>query len=479
MILKLRWRLPLGHLLLLSLVAAGTYLVLRTALAAYLHQALAAMGPDGDQVITGVTAMLRSGLGVTVMAFFLLACLWDRKALAPLAEMVRITGRLARGDLEQRVEIRSADELGEVGRNVGEMVHRFQGVVKDISREKRKVDTILTGMSEGVLAIDQVGRLLLMNRAAEEILAAQADTMLGRYLVEVIRSPELAEGVRQVLDSGEQVTRELKLYPALPQIFIVHITPVLDVERVVGAVLVLRDVTKLRRLEQVRTEFVANVSHELRTPLTSIKGFVETLLEGAMEDQEAARRFLLIIDAETKRLQRLIDDLLFLSRMENKRFERPTDGAFVAVVGKKAMALLGPLADERHVALQFHLPEDLPEVRMGEDLLSQVLINLVENSLKYTPAGGRVDVRARVQDGKVQVEVTDTGVGIPMESLPRIFERFYRVDRARSRQMGGTGLGLAIVKHVVESHGGTVTVGSQVGRGSTFTFSVPGVPDGD
>ncbi|MCX5780973.1 MAG: ATP-binding protein, partial [Firmicutes bacterium] len=256
------------------------------------------------------------------------------------------------------------------------------------------------------------------------------------------------------------------------QIFRVHVAPIKEENGDIGgAVAVFHDVTDARNFDQMRSEFVSNVSHELRTPLTSIKGFVETLLDGAMENNGLCRRFLTIIDSETFRLGRLIEDLLTLSSIESKEHAIDTRPVCVADYVSNVMNIMGPQISEKSLRVEYICENNLPHIHADEDLLNQVLINLLDNAIKYTPQNGKITIRSQERDNRVLTTITDTGVGIPRESLSRVFERFYRVDKARSRDLGGTGLGLAIVKHIVESHGGEVMVESEVGKGSTFGVS--------
>ncbi|MDN5347987.1 MAG: two-component system, OmpR family, phosphate regulon sensor histidine kinase PhoR [Clostridia bacterium] len=397
-----------------------------------------------------------------------------RSLTQPLEDMLPLTRRIARGDLEVRVDVQADDEFGLLASNLNNMVDRLRSNIREISAEKSKVDAILSSMSDGLLAVDQVGRVMLLNRAAAEMFSKQKEEVVGRYLLEVVRNHEIDQGVKDILESGKPVELELKLFPTTRQIFKIYGAPILNEQnRVVGAVLLIRNITEIRRLEQVRTEFVANVSHELRTPLTSIRGFVETLLEGALEDKNLCRRFLEIINNEAQRLQRLIEDLLTLSQLENRPPALPEKSVFLAKVLDKILEVVKPLASEKGITLETKLPSDLKPLSISENFLGQVLLNLLDNAIKYTPPGGRVTVAASAQDNNIRVEVSDTGIGIPPESLQRVFERFYRVDKARSREMGGTGLGLAIVKHIIESHKGSVGVTSEVGKGSTFFFTLP------
>jgi two-component system phosphate regulon sensor histidine kinase PhoR len=237
--------------------------------------------------------------------------------------------------------------------------------------------------------------------------------------------------------------------------------------------MVLHDVTELRRLERVRTEFVANVSHELRTPLTAIRGYLETLLEGGLDEGDNARRFLEIVSRHTERLGRLLDDLTDLSNIELGKVALEVRPTVLWEALEPVLAIIGPRAAVKGVALSADLPPDLPPVLADSDRLEQILINLVDNAVKFTPADGRVTVSASLRDTMVEVAVADTGVGIPSTDLPRITERFYRVDRARTRELGGTGLGLAIVKHLVQAHGGALRIESELGKGTTVRFTLP------
>lgn len=406
---------------------------------------------------------------LTVGTYFL-----ARSLLLPLEIMLPATRRIASGDLEQRIEVDEDDELGLLARNLNDMVDRLRSNIREISNERNKIKAILASMKDAVLAVDQVGRVMFFNPAAEEMLGKREEVARQKYLLEIIRNHEVDRLAKEILDKGEPAEVELRLFPTSPRLFRVHGAPIIGEQgRIVGAVLSLRDITELRRLEQMRTEFVANVSHELRTPLTSIRGFVETLLEGPLEDQKISRRFLEIINSEARRLQQLIEDLLTLSRLEHHTPEPVTKGASLKQALDRVLEVVRPLAQEKGVDLKVDIPEGFPPLCLPEHFLEQILLNLLDNGIKYTPRGGSVTVVAFQEGKKARVEVRDTGIGIPKESLPRVFERFYRVDKARSREMGGTGLGLAIVKHMVESHGGTVGVESTLGKGSNFYFIIP------
>jgi two-component system phosphate regulon sensor histidine kinase PhoR len=297
--------------------------------------------------------------------------------------------------------------------------------------------------------------------------------------LEVIRNADLHQVLHESRAAAERTVsrHELRLSSPVERRLQVNAVPLRLAPDETGVVMVLHDVTELRRLEQVRTEFVANVSHELRTPLTAIHGYLETLLGGALEERANARRFLEIVFRHTERLGRLLNDLTDLSNIELGKVSLALEAVRLGEVVESVLAIIGPKADAGRVALATDLPSGLPLVRADRDRLAQILINLVDNAVKYTPEGGRVTVRAGGgARGLVEIAVSDTGVGIPPGDLPRITERFYRVDRARSRELGGTGLGLAIVKHLVLAHGGELRIDSAPGQGTTVRFTLPASP---
>lgn len=330
---------------------------------------------------------------------------------------------------------------------------------------------ILKHLAEGVLVVDQSERIILANKAAEKIFLSKEDALLGKCILSLQVNRKISDMVSEVLDSGREVFAEISIFPE-SQVFHVHVSPV-DGEKgsITGAVIVFHDVTDARDFEQMRSEFVGNVSHELRTPLTSIKGFVETLLDGALEDSVICRRFLSIIDSETNRLSRLIEDLLTLSAIESREQMIQLKPVCIVESIRNVLAILGPQISDKSLRVTFVFEKNLSFIHADEDLMNQVLINLLDNAVKYTPMEGAITIRCANLNNRVVTTITDTGMGIPRENIPRIFERFYRVDKARSRDQGGTGLGLAIVKHIVESHGGEVFVESEVGVGSTFGIS--------
>lgn len=341
----------------------------------------------------------------------------------------------------------------------------------EFASEKGRMQAILTSMADGVVAVNKNACIMQVNRAAENMFMLPENLMLGQTFASVMGLYDLDRLIRKVLRTGQDVFEDGAVFPGSKSIYRIHVVPIRGAnDEVEGAVAVFHDITDARKFDQMRSEFVANVSHELRTPLTAIKGFVETLLDGALEDKLLCRRFLTIIDSETDRLTRLIDDLLSLSAIESKQIKVNMTAVNLVESVKSVFNILGPAAAERQLRLELIYPPGIPHVYADEDLVGQILINLIDNAIKYTTDNGRVTVRLSQEGRKVITRVSDNGAGIAPESLPRLFERFYRVDKDRSRVKGGTGLGLAIVKHIVELHGGEVYVESQVGVGTTFTF---------
>ena len=413
--------------------------------------------------------MLAGGLVALAVAFGI-GLFVARRVTKPVVQMQTIAHQMSEGDFAVRAPIRSPDEIGALGRALNGLAARLREKVHDLGHEQAKATAILDGMIEGVIAVDGRDIILLMNERARSMFGLDATRGEGKPFLEVIRNTELHEAFREGrgVDGGNVSHRELRLASPVERRLQVNAVPLRLGANEVGVVMVLHDVTELRRLEQVRTEFVANVSHELRTPLTAIQGYLETLLAGALEEQEHARRFLEIVFRHTERLGRLLNDLMDLSNIELGRVALKLAPTRLDEAVDAVLAIIGPKAKSGKVGLRSQLPRDLPPVLADRDRLVQILINLVDNAVKYTPEDGRVTVRVQEPaDGWIEVDVVDTGIGIPPSDLPRITERFYRVDKARSRELGGTGLGLAIVKHLVFAHGGQLKIESEPGRGTT------------
>ena len=370
------------------------------------------------------------------------------------------------GSLDEQA-FKTADELRQT---LQTMVDKYHHRVAHLSTEKSRLKVILESISEAILVTGQDGRAQLANRALSQLFNV-GDEMLGRPTAEIVRHAAVQGAIDDCLQNGVEKAIEVEMGVGSVRYLDVHVAPILREEQFVGAVTVFYDITRLRQLERMRRDFVANVSHELRTPLTSIKGYAETLADGALNDKEAAARFVSIISTNADRLSLLLDDLLDLSRLESEQFRIEKKQCDLRRLIESSISSVRTTAESKRVALQLEM-EGEHSILCDAQHMENALTNLLDNAVKYTPESGRVDVGLRFEDERVWVNVSDTGIGIPSADLDRIFERFYRVDKGRSRAMGGTGLGLAIVRHVVEAHGEKVLVESEVGRGTTFRISL-------
>jgi len=421
--------------------------------------------------VVEVGAVLALGVALGV-GFFV-----SRRVTRPVRQMRAIAQRMAGGDLAQRVRVTGRDEVAELGAALNRLAAALAEKVQTLETQRAEVAAILDRMVEGVIALDDRGRVFLLNPGARAMFALGDEPVDGRPLVEVVRQKALLDLVEASRAAGPAAPaqREIELGPPLSRVVRAHAVSVAFADRRTGTVLVLHDVTELRRLERVRVEFVANVSHELRTPLTAIKGYLETLLHGALEEPAHARRFLETAHTHAERLGRLVDDLLQLSDVETGRVTLRLEPVDLREVAATAVAMFERPAAGKALTLANDVPPGV-SVQADRDRLVQILVNLVDNAVKYTPDRGRVAIGATpAGGGSVELRVADTGIGIPSTDLPRITERFYRVDRARSRELGGTGLGLAIVKHLVQAHGGALRVESELGKGTTVRVTLPGV----
>ena len=426
---------------------------------------------------------LRVGLGMLVITIivFLFGAVFSLRIRRTFREMKRGADRFSSGDLEHRLHITSFAEIVSLAEAMNSMAEQLNTRIQIITSQRNELEAVLASMMEAVLALDADERIINCNHAAESLFAITLDAARGRTIQEVIRNSRLQHFVRRVLESGESISEDTILQFRPDRYLHAHGTLLCDASgRAIGALIVLDDVTRLKRLENIRRDFVANVSHELKTPITSIKGFVETLRDGTLNDPEAARRFLEIILKHADRLDAIIEDLLSLSRIEQEAENEAMRFETVRVndVLKNAVMICERKASDKGVKIVLVCPEGA-EALGNPALLEQAVVNLLDNAIKYSGPDSRVLVEAAAGPGGVTVKVEDTGIGIPEQHLDRIFERFYRVDKGRSRDMGGTGLGLAIVKHIVHAHNGTVTVTSATGKGSAFTIHLPaavGVP---
>jgi two-component system phosphate regulon sensor histidine kinase PhoR len=404
-----------------------------------------------------------------------LSLLISRRISKPIVEMKKIAEMFASGDLDHRLLVLGTAELDSLANAINRMATQLQERFATITDQRNELDAVLSSMIEGVVAVDRQGRIVSINKAAASLLDIELSKAQNRNVEEVIRNVDLQNFINSTLNSKVPTEADISLPTKGDRLFQLHgaSLPTRAGSRT-GAVIVLNDITKMRRLENVRRQFVANVSHELKTPVTSIQGYVEALLEGPIKDPQQAERFLRIIAKHSDRLNSIIEDLLTLSRLEEDRERKETSFEVTELkpVLASAIELASMKAEDKQMKIQLVCDEQIV-VRMNTSLLEQAVLNLVENAIKYSPLGGDVRISVEQNGKEVAITVKDNGCGITQEHLPRIFERFYVVDKGRSRKLGGTGLGLAIVKHIAQVHGGSVTVESSLGKGSTFTIHLP------
>ena len=410
---------------------------------------------------------------LTVLIALLFSGFLSNLTTRPLRDMAHDATRIGQGGRGARIKVTSNDEIGKLAGVLNEMSQRIDDQVERLSTEKQRLDTILRSMGEGVMVTAPDGIITLVNPSFRRLFSIKGE-MEGKKIVEISRHPDLLEAFNDMTRPDmDELLREISIQPGNITLF-THWVP-LNVNGVrQGVVAVFHDISDLKKVENMRRDFVANVSHELRTPVTIIKGYAETLLDGTLEsDPVRARRFVEIIASHSERLTNLINDILTLSHLETKEALLDLHPIDVDGTIAKACMLLQEGADQKSITINNESAGcAVPRVLADQGRLEQVLVNLLENAIKYTPEHGSIRLFTEDSGEFVRVSVADTGIGIPFRDLPRIFERFYRVDEARTREQGGTGLGLAIVKHIVQLHGGDVAVTSETGKGSVFSFTL-------
>jgi two-component system phosphate regulon sensor histidine kinase PhoR len=466
---RMFWRLFLTYntLLLTAIGVLGVVLVQRA-------ERLGLVSDNSHDELAVLQRLVWTTAGVTALASMLLTFYLSRRIIRPLQELTEGADRIAAGAHGHKVYAVGRDEVGKLAQTFNHMSARLADQFAQLEEDRQQLRAILSGMVEGVVALDAAQRVLFANERGVELFEVpSAQAVVGRKLWEVIRQRSLLDLVERAVAEDKPLSEELTWNGRSQRTLLVHVAR-LQGPFAKGAVLVLHDTTDLRRLERVRQEFVTNVSHELKTPLSVIQACVETLLDGAVDDPDYRGPFLERIGEQAKRLYALILDLLSLARIESGEeafyFQEVALGEAVADCLNRHRAR----AETKNLVLVAAPPVTGAEtVWADEEAVGQILDNLVDNAVKYTPEGGRVEVRWHGEDGRVLIEVQDTGIGIPPRDLPRVFERFYRVDKARSRELGGTGLGLSIVKHLTQAMHGTVWAESAPGQGASFFVRLP------
>jgi two-component system phosphate regulon sensor histidine kinase PhoR len=428
-----------------------------------------------DEALKGIYKKLFwAGIVIAVCAAaFSLAI--SRKISRPVEQMTKIAKCFASGELELRLSIPNAAELADLAKALNEMARQLNARIDTIKEERSQIQAILSSMIEGVVAVDSAGHIVSINKAAAELLDIDATKVQGRNIEEVVRNPRLQQYIKDSLETGEPAKEDKFVVNSGERFLQLNGSVLMDSKgNKSGSVVVLQDITRTRQLEEVRRDFVANVSHELKTPVTSIKGFVETLLEGTVQDPEQTKRFLQIIAKHSDRLNAIIEDLLSLSLLEEDSEKRRLsfEKTNIRPALASAIELSKVKADQKNITVELSCDKELT-AKINSAIIEQALLNLIDNAIKYSRDNSKIQVSAEKKENEVLIKVSDQGCGIEKEHLDRIFERFYVVDKGRSRKLGGTGLGLSIVKHIANVHGGYVKVQSTVNKGSTFEIHLP------
>jgi len=399
----------------------------------------------------------------------------SRRISRPIENLKQGADFFARGDLSHRMPGTDLVEIDSLIEALNQMAGQLEDRLNTIVRQKNELTAVLSSMTEGVMAVDMKERIISINKAAARIFETLPENLLNRSIPEVIRNPDLQKFINNALSSNKNLEEDITLYQGGERILYVHNTPLEDPDgQRRGILVVLNDVTHLRKLENMRKDFAANVSHEIKTPLTAIKGFVETLRSDEGVEPKETDRFLAIIEKHVNRLTAIVEDLMKLSKIEqqDEKSDIHLEESSVKNVILSAVQACREKADAKQITVDIVCPDDI-SLPLDSRLMTQAMVNLLDNAINYSSENGDIQISAFLHEKELRIRVQDHGIGIPKEHLSRLFERFYRVDKARSRELGGTGLGLAIVKHIAHAHGGRVLVESTLGKGSTFSVHLP------
>lgn len=418
--------------------------------------------------------ILSVSLSFALVIIIMLGFQITKRYTKPIESATNVAMELSKGNYRARVSEDGNKETGLLSQSINILANNLEEMIKVHDIQRDRLGTLIENIGSGLLLIDSRGYIILFNRAFKEIFHIRTTDYLYKRYYEALKQEEIIKIIEEIFITEQKVKKQLLLSLSIERRhFEIYGVPIIGTNDVwKGILLVFHDITELKKLEQMRKDFVANVSHELKTPITSIKGFSETLLDGAMYDQKAMNTFLNIILKESDRLQSLIEDLLDLSKVEQQGFALTIQKTNMKILLKEVIAILKGKASEKNIEMSLQLPVYDVVAEVDNYRMKQVFINLITNAVSYTPKGGKITISIQSLENLVIVQVRDTGVGIKKEEIPRIFERFYRVDKARSRDSGGTGLGLAIVKHIVEAHKGHIMVESEIGKGTSFSIGI-------
>ncbi len=424
-----------------------------------------------EENMKGIRNILTSATIWALCITALLGNLLSKTFTGPIKEVTSKAERLAKGDFGQIIAVKSRDEVGQLTEMFNYLTVRLKSTLDEMYREKNKVDAILTNMTDGIIAVNAEGTVIHANPAAYSIFNIKTKDLYNRKFDDVAQKLELGMTFNDIVNDSEKNFNILSINSLIIKISVVPI--INEHNETEGAMLVLQDVTEQEKLDKMRKEFVANVSHELRTPLTTIKSYTETLLDGALENKEYTVNFLQVINSESDRMTRLVKDLLQLSKLDYDKMEWNMKSLNILNIISDCIVKMGISAKQKSQALSFEALGELCQINGDKDRIEQVLINIISNAIKYTPENGSIKVTADKLEDDVEIRIADTGMGIPNEDIPRLFERFYRVDKARSRAMGGTGLGLSIAKNIIEAHRGSIRIESEYGKGTEVIITFP------
>lgn len=417
----------------------------------------------------GRLTLALSVLVLIVVATIVTVALWIRANNRLFVLLKESMGKLAAGSLGGRLPVRTNDEQGKVVQAFNEMTVNLDWMVSRLSVDRSRLQTILSTMTDGVIVTDKEGKVVLSNPAAERFFGFRREECPGCSLIQIVREHEIDDLLQKCIKEEKQESVQFESRQA-KQFFRIFAYPLIA-DRLTGVLLLFQDFTEVHNLQSVRREFVANVSHEFKTPLASIKAIVETLEDGAINNKDDARDFLGKINEEVDAMIKMVNNLIELSRIEMGKAELKIEPVNLNTVIREAITRLSPITERGHISITSEPALGLPSVPADKEMVNEVVTNLLQNAIKFTPAGGKIKVRTGLQDEMAVVSISDTGIGISQEDLPHIFERFYKADKARNTE--GTGLGLAIARHIIQVHGGKIWVESEFGKGTTFTFTLP------
>ena len=418
-------------------------------------------------------SLVQSFLLIGVLSF-LVAYIFSIRLVSPIQEMEEFTTKLQKGEYPGTLLISAADERGQLARNINYLVSELREKIDAAHEEKGKLEAAFSSMNDGVLILDGAGVIEVCNDSFSSMFPADVLDIVGKTPLDAFRNIELQDALDNFSESGELLTRQIAIGREIPRVTEITICPIRGLPGNENKIMVVfHDVTRMKELEKMRVDFVANVTHEIKTPLTAILGCIETLQDGALEKEEAAREFLDVIRRHAERLNRLVDDLLIISNLELGELPLTREELFLEPVIDSLWPLIQSQAEKKGIALTKEIPSNLPAIEVDRDRVIQVVLNVLDNAVKFTDAAGSVALEISPVQDNLEIRITDTGIGIPPHDLARLGERFYRVDRARSRQSGGTGLGLSIVKHLMAAHGGSMNIRSRLGTGTEVRLLFP------